>query len=304
MKIILLNFFGLTFLFLTSCSNSQSNEETPPTADSTIMKNVTEEIEIKITQKWATDPIFKTPESVCYDLEREVLYVANLNMNPREYDNNGSISKLSLNGEVIELDWITGISSPKGMGVYNDKLYVADVKDIVEIDINSGEILNKYNLPDAGMLNDITIDDEGTVYFTDSDVNEVYTLVDGEITVFDSNLKGPNGVYIENDRLLLASMGSSDVVSFNLESKTKEILVENIGAGDGLVPTHKEGYYLVSDWSGEVFLITPENKTESLINTKADTISSADIEFVKSEQLLLVPTFFNNRVVAYTLEIE
>ena len=47
-------------------------------------------------------------------------------------------------------------------------------------------------------------------------------------------------------------------------------------------------HHIDSDW----------NKT-LVLDTRKDSISAADIEYVKSKNLLLVPTFFKNTVVAY-----
>jgi hypothetical protein len=40
---------------------------------------------------------------------------------------------------------------------------------------------------------------------------------------------------------------------------------------------------------------------QSLLNTKDQEKNTADIWFIQEKDLLLVPTFFDNRVVAYKL---
>ncbi|MDZ7606331.1 MAG: hypothetical protein U5K79_12260 [Cyclobacteriaceae bacterium] len=69
-----------------------------------------------------------------------------------------------------------------------------------------------------------------------------------------------------------------------------------------LRPLNLDGNYLVSDWNGEVFYIDNSGNKTSLLNTKAQKKNTADIWFISEEQLLLVPTFFDNRVVAYKLQ--
>jgi hypothetical protein len=63
-----------------------------------------------------------------------------------------------------------------------------------------------------------------------------------------------------------------------------------------------DGYYIATSWAGEVFLIHPDFSKETLLKTSDQEINSADIGFNISEQMLYVPTFFDNRVVAYRLE--
>jgi hypothetical protein len=51
-----------------------------------------------------------------------------------------------------------------------------------------------------------------------------------------------------------------------------------------------------------VFLIRPDFSKETLLKTSDQEINSADIGFNLAEKVVYVPTFFDNRVVAYRLE--
>ena len=66
-----------------------------------------------LKQMWITKAKFKTPESVCFDLDKHVIYVSNINGEPFEKDKNGFISQLSMNGETISLQWIKSLNAPK-----------------------------------------------------------------------------------------------------------------------------------------------------------------------------------------------
>ncbi|MGM0475546.1 MAG: SMP-30/gluconolactonase/LRE family protein, partial [Bacteroidota bacterium] len=59
--------------------------------------------------------------------------------------------------------------------------------------------------------------------------------------------------------------------------------------------------YITSSWTGEVFLIYPDYNKVSLLKTSDEDVNSADIGFNKEDQVLYVPTFHDNRVVAYKL---
>ena len=160
---------------------------------------------------WVSDSLFKTPESVLWDSKNQVIYVSNMNLNPREKDGNGSIGKISIKGEIISAEWVTGLSSPKGMTLIDSILWVTDVDELVCINVNSGKIVKKITIPNAGMLNDMTSDDKGVIYFSDSDNNAIYKLQDDSITLISNQeLSAPNGLLFDSGRLLLASMGSSD----------------------------------------------------------------------------------------------
>jgi len=87
-----------------------------------------------LTMKWASDTTLTTCESVLYDPNADVLYVADIAGKPDSIDHVGFISKLGLDGKVIDAQWVKGLNAPKGMGLANGKLYVADINAIAEID--------------------------------------------------------------------------------------------------------------------------------------------------------------------------
>ena len=83
--------------------------------------------------------------------------MANINMNPWEKDGNGFISKMDLEGNISELEWIKGLYGPKGMGVLGGLLYVADIDEVVKIDIESSQILNRFKVEGIPTLNLISM---------------------------------------------------------------------------------------------------------------------------------------------------
>ncbi len=256
-----------------------------------------------ITEVWRSDTLLMTPESAIYDRARNVIYVSNLNFEPRMKDGNGFISILSAEGEILNLHWITGLSSPKGLAIVGDTLYTADVDEVVAMDINQGKIIRRMPVAGAGMLNDITSDSEGNLYISDSDAGKIHFYGKGLLTEWlTEGLKGPNGLLAEEGRLLVASQGSMDFAAIDLATKERTLLTDSVGRGDGIAFTGMEGYYFVSDWSGELFLIRPDNSKISLLDTKTQQTNTADIEFIPERNLLLVPTFFKNCIAAYELK--
>lgn len=132
--------------------------------------------QFEISEVWRTDTLLMTPESVIYDKKRDVFYVSNLNFEPRKKDGNGFISKIDLDGKIVNLRWIEGLSSPKGMAIVGDTLFTADVDEVVAMDINDGSIIRKIPIEGAKMLNDITSDNEGNLYISDSDANLIHFI--------------------------------------------------------------------------------------------------------------------------------
>lgn len=250
-----------------------------------------------LTVKWESDTLLTTCESVIYDSINDVLYVSNINGQPTDKDGNGFISKLGLDGKIVQAQWVGGMDAPKGMGIYNGKLYVTDINRIHEIDIASGAIANTIVVDSAQFLNDITIDATGKVYISDSNVGNILVLENGVVSEYVLGVAGVNGLLSEGTNLQMVSFATG---VFNTIDANKQVtlMTDSIDAGDG-IEALAEGGYLVSSWTGKVTYVSPEWKNTLLLNTSGENINAADIEYIAEKKLLLVPTFFKNKVVAY-----
>jgi hypothetical protein len=290
-------FFLIIILAIAAASCSQGGQKTSKGIDGPANKK------FSLVEVWRTDTVLMTPESVIYDKKRDVLYVSNLNFEPRKKDGNGFISRIGKDGKILDLKWIEGLSSPKGMGISGDLLFAADVDEIVVMDIATGKIREKIAVPGAKMLNDITTDKAGDLYISDTDAGKIHKYSGSRLTEWlTEGLNGPNGLLTDGERLLVASQGGKDFAAFDLNSRTKNILADSIGRGDGIIFTGIEGYYIVSDWEGEIFVVNPDKSKVSLLRTKEIGSNTADICYLPEQKLLLVPTFFRNCVVAYRVE--
>ena len=99
----------------------------------------------------------RVPESALYDPERELIYMTQYFRGGNEF-----ISRLSLEGEYLDFEWVTGLSRPTGMCLFDGFLWVVDRQHLIQIDPEKGEVLNKRVLPDPGFPNDVAIDEAGT----------------------------------------------------------------------------------------------------------------------------------------------
>ena len=84
-----------------------------------------------LVKLWETDTLLKTPESVLYSAKEKFLYVSNIDGAAAAKDGKGSVGKVGLDGKIIMVDWVAGLNAPKGMGLYKNKLYVADLTEVV-----------------------------------------------------------------------------------------------------------------------------------------------------------------------------
>lgn len=286
----------LPALLLVSCNSQKPAEK---------QSENTVEPTWSLTELWSTDTVMLTCESVLYDELQDRLFVSCINGAPGEKNGKGYISLLDTEGNIKALEWVSGLDAPKGMGIHEGLLYVTDIDQLRVIDIAEAKIILSIPVEGASFLNDIAIDSDGTVYFSDSDSGWIWTHKDGLTSPWiEGDFQRPNGLLIENDRVLLTNSGSSDMMVIDKVTREYKTVTTDIGHGDGVEFTGKEGHYLVSSWAGEIFLVLPDFSRITLLKTSEQEINSADIGFNKKKQVVYVPTFFDNRVVAYQLKLD
>jgi hypothetical protein len=114
---------------------------------------------------WET-PGFVAPESAVFDHTRNQFYVSNMgSWGEGATAGDDFISRVSADGRILDLRWVTGLESPEGLALANGRLYVGDYPDLVEIDPAKGAIRARYAPAGGpGGFNDCTADPAGNVY--------------------------------------------------------------------------------------------------------------------------------------------
>ncbi len=254
----------------------------------------------QLVKLWETDTLLRVPESVLYDAGRNILYVSNIDgKQPWEKDGAGSIGKVSPDGKIIMAEWVKGLQAPKGMGMYKDLLYVADIDVVAVIDIKQGKILEQISVEGAQGLNDISIDKKGTVYVSDSRTKKVHQIINGKVSTFLENLKGPNGIFVHEDNFYVLDQGALFQVG---KDKTLKLIVDGMEGGTDGIENVKGNEFLVSAWSGAIWYVSGASKKELMLDTREQKINSADIGYNAKKRIVYVPTFWKNSVVAYSLK--
>ncbi len=260
-------------------------------------------------QVWETPAEFNIPESVLYDPARDILYVSNFAAVGRSAPGAGFLSRVRLDGQIDNLRWVTDLDGPCGMAINGDRLFVAEGTrgNLAEIDLNTGAIVRRTNIAGATFLNDVAVDGEGYVYVSDTTraakSKDIYRCKDGtcELWQHGREIHRANGLFVHNQSLLVGNSGDGFLKAVNLQSGAVDS-VACLGAGiiDG-IRVDNNGGYLVSHWEGQVYRVSPAGEVVQFLDTQNEGINVADFEFVKHENLLVVPTFLGNKVVAYRL---
>ncbi|HRI20458.1 MAG TPA: ATP/GTP-binding protein [Panacibacter sp.] len=250
-----------------------------------------------LTKLWETDSALKVPESVLFDKENKVLYVANIDgKDPWAKDGNGSVGKVGLDGKIIATDWVAGLNAPKGMGIYKGKLYVADVTELVVIDLKSASIDKKIPVAGAEGLNDVSVGSDGVVWVSDSKGKKIYKVENGNATVYLENLKGPNGVLMRGKDFYILDNGGAYKVN---SDKSLTMLADGMEGGTDGIENVTGNDFLVSCWQGAIWYVDAKGQKTLLLDTKQQSKNTADIGFDAATKTVYVPTFWRNSIVAY-----
>lgn len=254
----------------------------------------------KLEQVWLT-PDLPTPESVLYvsDDDEPYLFVALIDGQGDAVDGKGGIAKLSTEGEVIDKAWLTGLNAPKGMAIYQNRLYVADITELVVVDIKKQALIKKIPVAGSIFLNDVTVNSRGVVFVSDTRTNKVHRVENDVPSLYLENMASANGLKVFGSNLIV---GAGPELLLVGPDKKPLTLAKGFAQGiDGIEMT-KRGEFIVSCWAGLVYYVYSDGKIELLIDSQTQKINTADIGFDPNTQRVFVPNFFKNSVTAYQLK--
>jgi outer membrane protein assembly factor BamB len=252
----------------------------------------------KLEKVWEVSEGLDVPESAHYNTFDKTIYVSNIVGRHDVKDGIGYISKLSATGKMLEKDWYIGLNAPKGICCSASKLYVTDIDRVVEIDVKTGKTVKEYRNTKSKSLNDVSIAANGRVFISDSEGNCIFYVGNDSLEIFleSDKLHGMNGILAKNGKLYLGSNGN--LISVDQKTAEIQILLTNVGYLDGLEEIGKDKF-VSSDWKGMVFMVNTTTGAEKIIDTTPVKVNAADVGYIASQKMLLVPTFTNNKVVAY-----
>jgi hypothetical protein len=255
----------------------------------------------------------RTPESVYLDEASGYLFVSQIDGQPDQKDGKGRISRIGLDGSVVTADWFTALNAPKGLRSFAGTLWVADIDEVIGIDIASAKETARVKIEGAKFLNDVAVGAEGTVYVSDMLANRIYGIKDGKAVVFaeGEQLEHPNGLFAEGERLVVGGWGSEPAADFStkvkgnlysLDLKTKQktrITKQPLGNIDG-VEQEARGGYLVTDYlAGTVIQVSQAGESRVVRTFKPGL---ADHTFLYAQgDVFIAPHMNENTVGAYDI---
>jgi hypothetical protein len=225
---------------------------------------------------------FPFPESVGCDATGKVLYVSQFvsELKPAEKDGRGRISKVSLDGKMLEEQFLPAqggvLNKPKGIWVAGSRLWVTDI-DVVWVFDTKTKKGRKLDLPGAQFANDPAVagkalyvsDNRGDAVFKVEPADFLNAKAEPKVTRLASGQSfNPNGLYPARDgSILMVGFAGPDqprgIYSLGRDGKVKT-LAKDVGRLDGVYQA-KGGRLLVTDWSsGSLLSWTPKGGKRTL----------------------------------------
>jgi DNA-binding beta-propeller fold protein YncE len=252
---------------------------------------------VRLEQVWRVGG-FANPESVALSSDGTFLYVTNVNGEGEAQDGNGFISRVSLDGEMLQREFATGLDGPKGIMAAGDALYVADIDELVVLDATTGAIRRRVPAAGAQFLNDLAFAPDGQVLMADSATRRIYGVRSdtAEVWLEHELLDSINGLLPETDRLIVTTMAGR-LLAIDYETHAVTVLAEGLGNADGVAAIGEERY-LVSEWPGLMHVVNTEyGSHQTIMDTQSEERFLND--FLLVGEILYQPHWEPSELTAY-----
>lgn len=253
---------------------------------------------VRLEQVWRVGDL-AAPESVALSADGTFLYVTNVSGEGDGKDGDGFISRVSLDGRMLQRDFATGLDAPKGIVLRGDELIVADIDQIVFLDAATGAVRNRVPVSGARFLNDVALTPGGMVLVADSGAARInsFRIGDAWVWLADPLLQSVNGLLPERDRLIVTTMAGR-LLAIDWSTKAITVLAEGLGNADG-VAALGDGRYLVSEWPGLMHVVNADGTHETISDTRTEQRFMND--FLLVGDVLYQPHWMPGELTAYRM---
>ena len=229
------------------------------------------------------------PEGVAYDKTSDAFYVSSMRT--------GTVGKVTPQGTYNELYVDSTLKSTYGMKVHPDgkRLFICagdanyskytapdtrrKMVRLISVDLSTGKRLTNLDLsglvPGQHFPNDLTFDDKGNIYITDSFAHAVYKVTpDGKASVFAKDKQfetegvGLNGIVYHPDGFLLVSNSNTGRI-YKMETanpnRVQKVVIDQyfLGADGILLPEKNKLVIVTNGGNDKIFQITTEDNWKS-----------------------------------------
>ena len=264
---------------------------------------------MELTESWRLEG-FQMPESVIYDAANERIIIGNMVAMGAEAGENGYLSLVSPDGEMVEEQWVTGLQDPRGMAIVDGQLFVADNMGFHIVSLDDGTLVETVTMQGAAFPNDVTADDDGNVYISDMFGQTIWRYADGEASIWfgpDDGMTFRNGLFAHDGQIIVGSMGAD--MGENFTFGTPGGLYGVDGNATGVTPLDGateigaiDGVAAIGD-----IIVFNDNPTGTIYGWRdGDTVELATVgagaaDISAHESMVLVPQMQQGALIAMSL---
>ncbi len=253
----------------------------------------------------------QSPQSFIAHPSGEGYFIANANGEPGASDNNGFISKLAPDGNLLDLHFIQGgrddtiLHSPHGMAIVGDTLYVADIDRIRGFHVRSGNptltvALHPFHVE---ALTDLIADGSGQLFVLDTAGNAVYRITpqrDHAVSLYlqHEELASPRGLVVHprSGRLWVASLENGNVLEIAEDRTMTEVIANSFFTGkfrnlSGIDFDRFGSLYLSDLTAGKIWRVQPDHSMQVIAEF---LISPASVRIDRRNHMIMVPYLYAN----------
>jgi hypothetical protein len=240
---------------------------------------------------WVTSGEFCEPETVL-PLPDDTLLVSNVC--GFSEPGSGFLTLLDAQGQALDWRIVDGLDAPLGMALQGDRLYVVDSNRLILFRWPGYEPLETIEL-ETSVANDLAIAPDGVIYVTDTAGHQVIKIPPGgEQSIFtgEAQFKGANGIAVENGNLYVGGerLWQVDLEDLSIETIGPEWLADIDG-----IEFEPDGTLQITPVAGPLVRYRSDDDIEILAG---EGVSSANHGFSSRLKLALIPTGFDNTVIA------
>ncbi|MFA6571107.1 MAG: T9SS type A sorting domain-containing protein [Bacteroidota bacterium] len=249
---------------------------------------------------------FSQPESIVHSSLLNKYLVSNAyGANILLYDKEGNLDTFIVNN----------LSSPKGLMILDDVLYVADNLNLKAFNLTDKSLKFSVQIVNTPFINDIAADSAGNIYLSHTSGDKIYKYniqtQNIEQLAVKSQILKPNGLMYAQDKNSLYCVSFNHpgaIYTINLDSLTVKTKIFTTRFYFDGIANDNSGNIYVSCWddiynpisTGNIFKYEGGNY-DSGTEFASNLSGPADIYFDSTENFLFVPVMAGNDVLSYDL---